>query len=549
MKPALIPSIWLLPILSGWLLSLSCPPQSLTPTVWIALVPLFVFLAHDPRPLRALWGGWLSGLTYALIIVHPLLSLVWWGWALTSEEYTASLRQQQRFLHVWYPLTALWCSMWWGLWGAALVWLARSARSRVWWAAALWLLICEHLRRVTFFDFTWGFLGYALHPYPVLRQLAAVTGILGLSALIVLVNAWIAHALRACWALLRPSSAHGGATPTHALRELGLAASVLGAALGSWGLGVQNASHREEAGSATISVATLQVSPHTYTKEEYAAGALDWTYTPLLEGALERGAKLLVLPEGVWLAKLRLDETPLPATLSRHVRPSEIAADLAQWLGDSGAVVLVGFDVATQGHLYNSIVSWDAQGLRSQYHKRRLTPFAEYPPGPFRHLAPRNRLTFTPGQGAQLFAVDSLRVGGFICQEAQFPDLIRQSVREGAQLLVSSGNDGIFRHPAVAEGHHIAAIFRAIETHRPLVRAMKTGISSIIDPHGQVLTAAGIKQEALLLRDVAASHRTTFYTRWGDWLVGLCAALTLTIGLLRLISLLAARRRDVPERV
>jgi len=85
-----------------------------------------------------------------------------------------------------------------------------------------------------------------------------------------------------------------------------------------------------------------------------------------------------------------------------------------------------------------------------RYNKQHLTPFAEYPPRFFRHLAPRNRVTFTPGHGSQVFTIHGIPVGGFICQEAQVPSIVRQSVRDGAQLLVSTGNDSIFGNSAIA---------------------------------------------------------------------------------------------------
>jgi len=523
---------YLLPALSGWLLSRSCPPHALTPTIWIALVPLFIFLSRCQTPARALRGSWLAGAIYYGIILRPFLTLIWWGWADTTAEYNASLRQQYVFLRIWYPLALLWSGAWWGLWGGSLVALARSRRVRVWLAPALWILLCEYLRSRTFFDFTWGYLGYALHPYAGLRQLAAVTGVMGLSALIVLLNAWIAHALLSSWELVRP------ATPSIVSlqpgREVGLTLSVLLAALASWGTGVlAERPSTVESAKATISVAALQAGVRHYTKEELTSGSLDWKYTPMLQSVLDHGAELVVLPESVWLARLTLDATPTQNSLSRPVLPSDVQAFLSPRLASTGAVVLADFEVAQQGKLYNSIVGWDANGMLGRYDKRRLTPFAEYPPGPFARIAPRNRITYTPGHGSHLFSVHGVRVGSFICQEVQFPYVIRESVRDGAQLLVSTGNDGIFTDPAAAAGHHVAALFRAIETHRPLVRVMKTGISSIIDARGHILSLSALNQPAILQEQLRPSEDLTLYTRWGDWPVALAAFVVLLACLAR----------------
>ncbi len=57
-----------------------------------------------------------------------------------------------------------------------------------------------------------------------------------------------------------------------------------------------------------------------------------------------------------------------------------------------------------------------------------------------------------------------------------------------------------------------------MQSHGPIVRAIKTGISSIVDAHGRVL----------------AQDAQTLYTRWSDWLVGLAALLIAALTLLRL---------------
>lgn len=533
MPPALYTALYLLPAASGLLVGVSMPPGQPT-WLWVALVPLLLFLRGPLSRWRAFAGGWIAGAVYYLVLLYPFTTLIWWGWAQTPAQYEAAIRQQETFLSIWHPLTSAWCGCLWGAWSVALTGLSRSSRVRVCLAPALWVL-GEHLTSASFFDYTWGRLGYGLHSYTVLRQLAAFTGMAGLSALVVMVNAWLAHGAGVAWTALRLRRFEVGTGSREAL----LATGVLIAVFGAWGVAASYDRHAEfdEAGSK-LSVAALQAGQRVYAREEFARGALDWSYTPLLDDALAKGARLVLLPESVWLAKLELDATPIPSTLSRHVRREEVQAFLGPRLTPHSAVALVGFDVAEQGHLYNSIVAWNGSGMVGEYHKRRLTPFAEYAPGIWQWLAPEGRLVYTAGSGSQLLDVAGVPVGGFICQEAHFPRMIRESVRDGAQLLVSNGNDGIFRDARVALAHHVAAQFRSIETHRSLVRAMKTGISSIIDPHGHALQLSVMDRPAVLLGEVRASKFMTFYVRWGEWLVGLALA-----GVLALAGTRLARRR------
>lgn len=532
---------YLLPLASGVLASLSLPPRHPSPTLWVALVPLLLFLEREGRPGRAFLGGWLAGGTYYGVIAYPFTSLIWWGWAQTPQEYAAALRQQQVFLALWHPITAAWAGAWWGVFAASLVALTRSPRARrtrVWLAPALWIVLCEHLTAASFFDYTWGWLGYATHHYTTLRQLAAWTGVAGLSALVVLVNAWISHALALAGSALRRRRL----APGWAAREALLATGVIAVGLTAWGVAAAHERHagRHPADAPRLSVAALQAGRRPYEKQEFARGALDWSYTPLLDRALAGGARLLLLPESVWLAKLMLDSVPIADTLSRHVGPAEVQAFLGPRLEPAGAVALVGFDVAERGRLFNSIVVWNGDGILGQYRKRRLTPFAEYAPGPRQWLAPRGRLTYTPGHGSQLLRAGGVRLGAFICQEAQFPALTRESARDGAQILVTNGNDGIFRDPRVALAHHVAAQFRAIETHRPLVRAMKTGVSSVVDAHGHALQLSAMERPAILLAEVSASDYETFYTHWGEWLVALAAGWAVGLAAWRLLQRRAA---------
>ena len=530
---ALSAALFMLPVASGLLASLSMPPGQPTPWLWIALVPLLLFLRWPCGRWRAFAGGWLAGAVYYLVLTYPFTTLIWWGWAQNAEEYAEAIRQQETFLAVFHPVTAAWGGVWWGLFSVALTSLSRSSRVRVWLAPALWI-VGEQLSSASYFYYTWGWLGYGLHRYTVLRQLAAVTGMAGLGALIVLVNAWLAHGAAVGWTALRMRRFEAGTGSREALLAAGVAIAVFGA----WGVAASYDRHAESPASLNLRVAALQAGERAYSRDDFKRGALDWAYTPLLDDALERGATLLVLPEGVWLAKLMLDATPIASTLSRHVGREEVREFLGSRLAPHSAIALVGFDVAEQGRIYNSIVAWDGDGIVGQYRKRRLTPFAEHAPGIWQWFAPEGRLVYTAGSGSQLIDAHGVRVGSFICQEAHFPGMIRESVRDGAQVLVSNGHDGIFRDPKVALAHHVAAQFRAIEMHRPLVRAMKTGVSSIVDSHGRAQKLSAMNKTASLLGEVLTSDYMTPYTRWGDWPVALAL-----LGLLALVGTRIARRR------
>ena len=68
-----------------------------------------------------------------------------------------------------------------------------------------------------------------------------------------------------------------------------------------------------------------------------------------------------------------------------------------------------------------------------------------------------------------------MRVAPLICFEDTIGELTRQFVLRGANLLANVTNDGWFLRSAGSRQHLENAIFRCVETRRPMVRAANTG--------------------------------------------------------------------------
>ena len=169
------------------------------------------------------------------------------------------------------------------------------------------------------------------------------------------------------------------------------------------------------------------------------------------------------------------------------------------------------------------------------YDKRQLLPFAEY--RPFRWMpllhdhTPQHPREFAPGDNTTVFPLSTAAFGVMICYEATHVHLARQLALAGAQLLVNISNDTwlVQDSKAAAEQHFSMAIFRAVETRRPLVRVATLGISGFIDPTGHVVSAS-TTTEGVLLGKVTPLDEVTFYSRWGDWFAAGCLGLCLIIG-------------------
>lgn len=522
-----------LPLLSAVVCNLSFYPFRQEWLVWVAFVPILVWLSNPEVSTRQAFNGLvLVGTAYHFAIVMPFLSLGWWGWGMTTVgELRGYFSYQRIFLAVLLAGVAVWG-------GIVLAFVGRLMRPHLTKPFAclvvvpsLWVLILEYLGHRTVFGFGWGLLGNRLHGSEILRQAAGVVGVYGLTFLILMVNALLASWVIA-WRRRRSSS--GLQWISGALIQS--TAILLFVMIGMVGYG-RAALRAPRLGTAPIRVALLQGARAEYAEEDFTSDGLDRLYSPMIEQAVAKGTDLLVLPETVWLRTLQLDDTTAPG--ARHLMPtSRLRGLLSQKLRGSRTLLALGIDAVSDGRLYNTTTLWTAEQLVGVYRKRRLVPFSEYRPALLGWLAPQNRIhgpqfTFTPGRGPQLIRTPQLILGPFICQEVMFPDLVRQSVRAGAELLVTTGNDGVFTSPMIAwEQAHLAQL-RAVENGRYLLRGMKTGVSAVIDPQGRVLASAPVGAKAIVSGQAYPLSRLTWYTRYGDWIVAAAALIVLASLFLR----------------
>ena len=188
-------------------------------------------------------------------------------------------------------------------------------------------------------------------------------------------------------------------------------------------------------------------------------------------------------------------------------------------------------DIAT-GKYFNSAVLVGPDGHKTaEYDKIFLLPFGEAVPGPFEGLVPAFVGTFAYGSKYSLVPVGDAKAGVMICFESHFGQLSREYVRNGADVIIEMTNDGYLGPTPVLRQHLANAVFRAVETNRPVLRVTNVGITTYITESGQVLDPAPTYTEATRVWSVAKSDGSqTFYVKYGDWFAWLCTLVT--IGLL-----------------
>jgi apolipoprotein N-acyltransferase len=186
---------------------------------------------------------------------------------------------------------------------------------------------------------------------------------------------------------------------------------------------------------------------------------------------------------------------------------------------------------ATNGKYFNSAVMVGPDGKETaQYDKIFLLPFGEAVPSPLDRIVPGFVGNFSYGREYDILPVGDAKAGVMICFESHFGQLSREYVAGGADVLIEMTNDGYLGPTPVLRQHLANAVFRAVETNRPVLRVTNVGVTAYITENGQVLDAAPTYQEATRVWSVSKSDGSqTFYVKYGDWFAWLCTVVTFVL--------------------
>jgi apolipoprotein N-acyltransferase len=187
--------------------------------------------------------------------------------------------------------------------------------------------------------------------------------------------------------------------------------------------------------------------------------------------------------------------------------------------------------LSDDGKDLNAVILLDPAGVwKDVYYKHHLVPFTEFlPDDPLSRLIARSSgmrpYHFLSGTRAGILNLEKLKVaaGVAVCSEEAYPDLFRSLARQGAGILVTVLNDGWFTSTQALMLHARMAVFRAVETARPLLRSANTGWSAGVDARGRVLGSAALQAPAWVLVKAFPGTGQTWYMQFGDLFVGCCA--------------------------
>jgi len=462
-----------LPILliSGFLLSFSFAPYSLSFLSWFCLIPLFWIIENNSYK-RIFIFSFLFGFVF-------YLSLLWWLYFLVVPLP----KGVPLLLFIGVTLLCGYLSLYIAIFSIGTKYLG------LFFSPLLWAVL-EWIRGKSAIGFPWELLGTSQISYPPLIQFASFSGVYGVSAWIVWINMLLYFIIK----------------KRRKVAVIGLLLSFI--------LPLLYGKIRMEPGRNFIKVGVVQ--PNVSPEEKGDRGTIESLFSDLLDMTREitkERPSLLVYPE--------------TATLVNIERNSKYKERLQRILDTTGTTLITGTPLwdyeGDRFHYYNgAVLIKPHKGITQRYRKIKLVPFSERMP--YSELLPFLKTfnkslsggDFSFGKDYTIFHLPEGDFAVLICFESIFPDFVQRFAHKGADFLVNITNDGWFGKTPGPYQHAEMALMRTVENGIPLIRCANNGLSLLADGYGRVLKRTGLFKKEILTGDIPGPLKPTFYNRYGN---------------------------------
>jgi apolipoprotein N-acyltransferase len=486
---------------SGIALVFSFPPFDLFPLAFLALVPFLVSL-WPMTPGRAFKAGLFMGIPYFFGTQY---------WIYHSVHYYGGMPLVPSLAVV--LLLSLYQSLYTGLFGLIFsLKMKKTALPALLLAPVLWVVL-ELLRSYAFTGFPWSSIGYSQYRFLPFVQFADITGLYGVSFMVVAVNGAVAN-------LFLTRRRQQDKPLFH------LAPTIIG--------------------QATLALALLAVFLYGHYRLNEVRPGHEFR-AAVVQGNIRQDLKW----DPSYMRNVMSIYEDLTASLS-PLKPSFIVwpeTALPFYFGTDAALTeeLVGFQrsldayllfgaitVKDENTLLNSAIMLDKSGNVSYtYDKIHMVPFGEYIPLKsvlfFLDKLVVGIGDYASGEEYTKAETPFGRYGTLICFEIIFPGQVRKFYKDGGDFIVNITNDAWFGETAGPYQHFSMAVFRAVENRKPVIRAANTGISGFIDSSGRIRGKTPLFRRLALMEDIRTDSTRTFYSRYGDLFAYLCIIVTVLL--------------------
>lgn len=417
--------------------------------------------------------------------------------------------------------------------------------------ALLWVAF-DFVRSGGFLGYPWGILGTTQYQVLPVLQIASLFGIWGVNLFV-----WLCAALAAS-IILRASAGRSFRVEGAVLVSLVSMVMISGAALlRGW-----------EARPAERYIDVALIQQNTDPRKNDYARTLRVLKRLTLEAAarFDEGPDLVAWSETAFVPNLRKWGAMEPAS---HPNAA-LARDFITFQRELGVWLLTGNDdyeepdpgvPEGEGRKhYNAAVLFSDRGERvATYRKQHLVPFSEsFPyeeefPLIYRLLVSFDSTFWEAGTAPVVFDHPAASFITPICFEDSFPGEIAAQVNLGVDLILNISNDFWSLTETEGQQHGANAVFRAVESRRPMLRSTASGLTCVVSPSGRILDRLPHYEEGFLTARVELHGRVrTFYLDHIDLLpktiIGLaflllCTAAARAVARLRSFLRKGARRR------
>jgi len=546
-------------IASAVMLTVIQAPINFSPLAWVALVPFIIACSPQAKVRQLFYVTFVISLLYWLGNLYWIAPITIIGW-IPMCLYLAFL----------WPVLAL-CLR-----------FCRIKKVSLFLASAVLIVGVERMQGLFLGGFFWRFLAHSQYQNITIIQIADIFGAGGLSFLIAMVNGLIAELIIACREkkILKPAQ----------FLKVGIVVAAVAASFfyGRWRIGQEAECIRPGPTAASLQSNVPQSVKRTFESSDVLFDDL----MAQSNAAAAAGAELIVWPETMVQAILDRNTWAFLESPDQYIAYDRQLMDHAK---DTAAYLLVGaYGGKVELHdseyylaRYNSAFFYKPDGRQApeKYDKIHLVPFSEALP--FRRSIPwlyNILMKFTPynydysldyGSNYTVFNMASdpnreipeYKFSVMICYEGTIPYIAREFAldengKKQIDWIINISNDGWFVRfkddkviPSAELPQHAAVCaFRAVENRLAILRSVNTGISCLIDSSGRIrdgfsagtLPAKAIDRTGIpgwFIDTIPIDSRTSFFSKYGQWLDFCCEFCVISLIILSLINKLIRFRK------
>ena len=467
---------------SAFVLAASFPgfltDDGIAPLVFVALIPVFMVIRNTTW--RCVWfHGFLFGLVYYFFFNY------WLKGFHALAIVIAPVIKGGEMLLLFLALKAI---------DEAFPKKGYILKGAVWAAYA-------YLAENWFAGYPYGNIVYALYPYPVLYQIADITGIWGIICLMVFPQAAAADYLYP-WVMGKKESFRlwlkSNLIPLINWALLSVASIIYGIfSLAYW---------EDRTPSSTMRVACVQHN-HDSWKGGYNTYRSNFNnlkrYTT---ESLVTDPDLVIWSETAFVPSVAWHTTyDAEGTVWEDIH--DLTIDFVEYAESIGVPLLTGNpksviadpslppydeDGNKNSVEYNTVILFQDGEIKGEYIKQHLVPFTEHFPYEkqlpwlYNLLKAMDYNWWIPGTEPTVFDLNGVHFSTPICYEDAFGVLNAEYVASGAEVIINMTNDNWSKKPSAEWQHAEIAAFRSVETRKAMVRGTNSGITCLIVPTGEI---------------------------------------------------------------